>query len=122
MSQSQSPRLVAMGLNPPHAEKALSENDMIQDRHLAWPIIGLPSLLRPTRRLPPHCWPDQPPSMMGGISGAGGYTIRDILLAEVPAVLRVDFLATAAIIGAIVLVVARRLKAPAHTSDPAGEP
>jgi uncharacterized membrane protein YeiH len=24
--------------------------------------------------------------MMGGISGAGGYTIRDILLAEVPAI------------------------------------
>jgi uncharacterized membrane protein YeiH len=52
--------------------------------------------------------------MMGAISGAGGYTIRDILLAEVPAVLRVDFLATAAIIGAVVLVVARSLKAPAN--------
>jgi hypothetical protein len=38
--------------------------------------------------------------------------VRNILLAEVPAVLRVDFLATAAIIGAIVLVVARSLKAP----------
>ena len=35
--------------------------------------------------------------MMGGISGAGGYTIRDILLAQVPAILRVDFLATATI-------------------------
>lgn len=46
--------------------------------------------------------------MMGAISGAGGYTIRDILLAEVPAVLRVDFLATAAIAGSIVLVLARR--------------
>jgi uncharacterized membrane protein YeiH len=52
--------------------------------------------------------------MMGAISGAGGYTIRDILLAEVPAVLRVDFLATAAIIGAVVLVLARILKAPAN--------
>jgi uncharacterized membrane protein YeiH len=50
--------------------------------------------------------------MMGAISGAGGYTIRDILLAEVPAVLRVDFLAPAAIIGAIVLVVARVSKRP----------
>ena len=29
--------------------------------------------------------------MMGGISGAGGYTIRDILLAQVPAILRVEF-------------------------------
>jgi uncharacterized membrane protein YeiH len=47
--------------------------------------------------------------MLGAISGAGGYTFRDILLAEVPAVLRVDFLATAAIIGSAVLVVARRM-------------
>jgi uncharacterized membrane protein YeiH len=47
--------------------------------------------------------------MMGAISGAGGFTIRDILLARVPAVLRVDFLATAAIAGAAVLVVARSL-------------
>ena len=51
--------------------------------------------------------------MMGAISGAGGYTIRDILLAEVPAILRVDFLATAAIIGAIVVVVARSFKTTA---------
>ena len=52
--------------------------------------------------------------MMGAISGAGGYTIRDILLAEVPAILRVDFLATAAIIGSIVVVIARSVKAPAN--------
>jgi hypothetical protein len=58
--------------------------------------------------------------MMGGISGAGGYTIRDILLAGVPAVLRVDFLATAAIIGAIVLVVAQSVKAPANIAAPSG--
>jgi uncharacterized membrane protein YeiH len=48
--------------------------------------------------------------MMGAISGVGGFTLRDILLAEVPAVLRTDFLATAAIIGATVLIVARHLK------------
>jgi uncharacterized membrane protein YeiH len=54
--------------------------------------------------------------MMGAISGVGGYTIRDIFLAEVPAVLRVDFLARAAIIGAIVLVAARSLKAPANVA------
>ncbi|WP_342359872.1 trimeric intracellular cation channel family protein [Terrarubrum flagellatum] len=51
--------------------------------------------------------------MMGAISGAGGYTIRDILLAQVPAVLRVDFLATAAIAGAAVLVIVRYMKVPA---------
>ncbi|WP_158818336.1 trimeric intracellular cation channel family protein [Methylocapsa sp. S129] len=48
--------------------------------------------------------------MMGAISGAGGFTIRDILLAQIPAVLRVDFLATAAIAGAAVLVIARQMQ------------
>jgi uncharacterized membrane protein YeiH len=52
----------------------------------------------------------------GGISGAGGYTIRDILLAEVPAILRIGFLATAAIIGAIVIVVARSIKVRANNA------
>lgn len=46
--------------------------------------------------------------MLGAISGAGGYTIRDIFLAQIPAVLRVDFLATAAIAGAAVLLGARK--------------
>lgn len=57
---------------------------------------------------------------MGAISGAGGYTIRDILLAEIPAILRVDFLATAAIIGAAVLVIARKLGVPANIAALAG--
>jgi uncharacterized membrane protein YeiH len=48
--------------------------------------------------------------MMGAVSGAGGYTIRDILLAEVPAILRVDFLATAAVAGALVVVMARQAR------------
>jgi uncharacterized membrane protein YeiH len=52
--------------------------------------------------------------MMGAISGVGGFTIRDVLLAEVPAILRTDFLATAAIIGAAVLVLARHMKISAN--------
>ena len=48
--------------------------------------------------------------MIGAITGVGGFTIRDILLAEVPAVLRVDFLASAALIGATVLVLARAFR------------
>jgi uncharacterized membrane protein YeiH len=48
--------------------------------------------------------------MMGALTGVGGFTIRDILLAQVPAVLRVDFLASAALIGAAVLVGARSLR------------
>jgi uncharacterized membrane protein YeiH len=45
--------------------------------------------------------------MMGALTGVGGFTIRDILLMQVPAVLRVDFLASAALIGAAALVAAR---------------
>jgi uncharacterized membrane protein YeiH len=48
--------------------------------------------------------------MMGGITGVGGGTVRDLLLNQVPAVLRVDFIASSALIGATVLVVARHFK------------
>ncbi len=50
--------------------------------------------------------------MVAVVSGVGGFTIRDILLARVPAVLRVDVLATAALTGAVVLVLARACRAP----------
>jgi uncharacterized membrane protein YeiH len=48
---------------------------------------------------------------MGGVTGVGGGTIRDILLARIPTVLRADVYATAALAGAAVLVVGIRLKA-----------
>ena len=38
--------------------------------------------------------------LMGGITGVGGGTIRDVLLAQVPTVLRADVYATAALAGA----------------------
>jgi uncharacterized membrane protein YeiH len=47
--------------------------------------------------------------LLGTITGVGGGTIRDILLAQVPTVLRADVYATAALAGAIVMVVGRRL-------------
>ena len=50
--------------------------------------------------------------IMGGITGVGGGTLRDVLLTQVPAVLRVDFVASSALIGATVLVVARHFKIP----------
>lgn len=50
--------------------------------------------------------------IMGGLSGVGGGTVRDVLLAQVPRVLRQDFVASSALIGAIVLVVARYFKVP----------
>ena len=42
--------------------------------------------------------------LMGGVTGVGGGTIRDILLARIPTVLRADVYATAALAGAAVLV------------------
>lgn len=47
--------------------------------------------------------------LLGVITGVGGGTIRDVFLAHVPAILRVDVYATAALFGAVVLVFCRRL-------------
>ena len=47
-------------------------------------------------------------AMLGMLTGVGGGMVRDILLAQVPIVLRADFYATAALAGAIVLVAAQR--------------
>jgi len=46
-------------------------------------------------------------TLMGGLTAVGGGTLRDLLLGEVPAVLRVDVYAVAALAGAATLVVAR---------------
>ena len=50
--------------------------------------------------------------LMGGITGVGGGTVRDVLLAQVPTVLRADVYATAALAGAAVVVAGRGLKLP----------
>jgi uncharacterized membrane protein YeiH len=50
--------------------------------------------------------------LMGGITGVGGGTIRDLLLMQIPVVLRVDVYATAALLGAVVVVVGRSLRLP----------
>jgi uncharacterized membrane protein YeiH len=43
--------------------------------------------------------------LMGGITGVGGGTVRDVLLAQIPTVLRSDVYAVAALVGAAVLIV-----------------
>jgi uncharacterized membrane protein YeiH len=48
--------------------------------------------------------------LMGGITGVGGGTICDMLLARVPVVLRSDVYATAALLGAMIVVVGLKLK------------
>jgi uncharacterized membrane protein YeiH len=47
--------------------------------------------------------------LMGGITGVGGGTVRDVLLMQIPTVLRADVYATAALAGAAVMVIGMRL-------------
>jgi uncharacterized membrane protein YeiH len=48
--------------------------------------------------------------LMGGVTGVGGGTICDVLLAHVPVVLRSDVYATAALLGAAIVVLGLKLK------------
>lgn len=50
--------------------------------------------------------------MMGAVTGAGGGTVRDLLLAKIPAVLNSDVYATAALAGAVILVAGIKMKMP----------
>ena len=50
--------------------------------------------------------------VMGGITGVGGGTVRDLLLAKVPGVLHKDVYASAALLGGSVMVLALKAKAP----------
>ena len=58
--------------------------------------------------------------LMGGITGVGGGTVRDILLARVPTVLRSDVYAVAALAGAAVMIAALRMGVPPSPSAAAG--
>jgi uncharacterized membrane protein YeiH len=48
--------------------------------------------------------------LMGTITGVGGGAVRDVLLAQVPRVLRAEVYATAAIVGSVGMVSCRKLK------------
>lgn len=50
--------------------------------------------------------------LMGAITGVGGGTVRDVLLAKIPTVLRADVYATAALAGAAVMVMGFKLRLP----------
>ena len=50
--------------------------------------------------------------LMGAITGCGGGVMRDMLLARVPMVLVADIYASAALLGALIVVVGRRLGCP----------
>jgi uncharacterized membrane protein YeiH len=49
-------------------------------------------------------------ALMGTITGVGGGVVRDVLLAQVPRVLRADVYATAALAGAVIMLVARKVR------------
>lgn len=48
--------------------------------------------------------------LMGGITGVGGGTVRDVLLARIPSVLRSDVYAAAALAGAAAMILSLKLK------------
>ncbi|MDQ1450700.1 MAG: hypothetical protein QOK38_566 [Acidobacteriaceae bacterium] len=58
--------------------------------------------------------------VMGGITGVGGGTVRDLLLAKVPGVLHRDVYASAALLGGLVMVLALKAKAPRAVAMLAG--
>lgn len=51
-------------------------------------------------------------ALLGMLSGIGGGMLRDVLLAEIPAVLRADLYAVAALAGALVVVAGNALRLP----------
>ena len=51
-------------------------------------------------------------ALLGMLTGIGGGMVRDVLLAEIPTVLRADIYATAALAGAAVVVVGHLLALP----------
>ena len=50
--------------------------------------------------------------LLGTITGVGGGTIRDVLLAQIPVVLRADVYATAAMAGSAGMILGRRMGLP----------
>jgi uncharacterized membrane protein YeiH len=58
--------------------------------------------------------------MLGVLTGIGGGMVRDVLVSEVPAVLRADLYAVAALAGALVVVVGNMLNFSAALTEPAG--
>ncbi len=58
--------------------------------------------------------------LLGGVTGVGGGIIRDLFLAQVPAVLRTDIYAAAALFGAAILILALKLKLPSTLASVLG--
>jgi uncharacterized membrane protein YeiH len=59
-------------------------------------------------------------TMMGGITGVGGGTIRDLLIGQVPKVLRSDVYAAAALFGAAITILCLKLRINAVVASSCG--
>jgi len=59
-------------------------------------------------------------AILGMVTGVGGGVMRDMLVAQVPAILRTDFYALAALAGAAVIVMGNVLELPPEVSALAG--
>lgn len=59
-------------------------------------------------------------ALLGLVTGIGGGMVRDVLLADVPMVLRADLYAVAALAGAIVVVIGESLRLPSAVTVLAG--
>jgi uncharacterized membrane protein YeiH len=59
-------------------------------------------------------------TMMGGITGVGGGTVRDLLIGQVPKVLRSDVYAAAALFGAITVILCLKLRLKPVVASTAG--
>ena len=59
-------------------------------------------------------------AIMGAVTGVGGGTVRDLLLNEIPAILRNDIYAVAALAGAVVMVLVMRVGAARWIAMTAG--
>ncbi len=58
--------------------------------------------------------------LLGMLTGVGGGMVRDVLVSEIPTVLRTEFYAVAALIGAAVVVIGRMLNVPSSVSAVTG--
>ena len=58
--------------------------------------------------------------LLGVLTGVGGGMLRDVLAGEIPAVLRADFYASAALVGAVVVVLGARLGLTVELASIAG--
>jgi len=59
-------------------------------------------------------------TLLGMLTGIGGGMVRDVLVREIPTVLRTELYAVAALIGAAVVVIGRMFHVPSSVAAPAG--